>query len=149
MRGHAQFSIDQSQTVQSLASTPNDVICWRTICLQAALLSEREETKLALVLEKQALEDARSARIKVGHCIFKRHLCIAAGNAQAIGWVVTCCCEPLAGQSCLSSDLLVPDTGMECMCATCWNTMLTTMVTDTLQFARKVDLEYVLKAILS
>jgi hypothetical protein len=34
--------------------------------LQAALLSEREETKLALVMEKQALEEARTARIKVG-----------------------------------------------------------------------------------
>lgn len=32
---------------------------------QSALLSEREETKLALVMEKQALEEARTARIKV------------------------------------------------------------------------------------
>lgn len=36
------------------------------VCVQAALLSEREETKLALVMEKQALEEARTARIKVG-----------------------------------------------------------------------------------
>lgn len=35
------------------------------LLLQAALLSEREEAKLALVTEKQALEEARSARIKV------------------------------------------------------------------------------------
>jgi hypothetical protein len=32
---------------------------------QSALLYEREETKLALVMEKQALEEARTARIKV------------------------------------------------------------------------------------
>ena len=35
------------------------------LLLQAALLSEREEAKLALVTEKQALEEARTARIKV------------------------------------------------------------------------------------
>lgn len=34
--------------------------------LQAALLSEREEAKLAVALEKQALEEARTARVKVG-----------------------------------------------------------------------------------
>lgn len=37
----------------------------RLLLVQAALLSEREEAKLALVMEKQALEEARSARIKV------------------------------------------------------------------------------------
>jgi hypothetical protein len=36
---------------------------WPT--LQAALLSEREEAKLAVALEKQALEEARTARVKV------------------------------------------------------------------------------------
>jgi hypothetical protein len=33
--------------------------------VQGALLSEREEAKLALVMEKQALEEARAARLKV------------------------------------------------------------------------------------
>jgi hypothetical protein len=36
------------------------------LAVQAALLSEREEAKLAVALEKQALEEARTARIKVG-----------------------------------------------------------------------------------
>jgi hypothetical protein len=41
----------------------------RLPALQAALLSEREEAKLAVALEKQALEEARNARVRVGpHC---------------------------------------------------------------------------------
>jgi hypothetical protein len=47
---------------------PNDRVACLSCCplpTQSALLSEREETKLALVMEKQALEEARTARIKV------------------------------------------------------------------------------------
>lgn len=48
--------------------------CFWCGCVQAALLSEREETKLALVMEKQALEEARTARIKVGWtCTWAQH----------------------------------------------------------------------------
>jgi hypothetical protein len=47
------------------ATTPTDHAA-RLPALQAALLSEREEAKLAVALEKQALEEARTARVKVG-----------------------------------------------------------------------------------
>lgn len=33
--------------------------------MQSALLSEREETKMAMAMEKQAMQEARTARIKV------------------------------------------------------------------------------------
>lgn len=39
--------------------------CLVCCLLQSILLSERQETKLALTLEKQALEEARAARVKV------------------------------------------------------------------------------------
>lgn len=46
-----------------LPEVPHMLICYVS---QAALLSERDEAKLTITLEKQALEEARAARIKVG-----------------------------------------------------------------------------------
>jgi hypothetical protein len=54
----------------------------RLPALQAALLSEREEAKLAVALEKQALEEARTARVKVGPTANSCFGCIVVADSQ-------------------------------------------------------------------